>query len=67
MRYATCPLCGMTVIIRCPHCRSNNVDLEDIQSVYNDAGTITEEQLFKCDDCGKPFVRRVIFGRVTYE
>lgn len=66
MRYATCPQCGMTVIIKCPHCRSENVYLEDIQSGYNGSGTITEEQLFKCDHCGKPFVRRVIFGSVTY-
>lgn len=67
MRYATCPTCGITIIIRCPHCHSINVYLEDIQSGYNGlSGTIAEEQLFKCDDCEKSFVRRVIFGSVTY-
>ena len=66
MKYATCPTCGITVVIRCPHCLSINVYLEDIQSGYDDSGTITEERLFKCDHCGKSFVRRVIFGSVTY-
>lgn len=67
MPYTTCPTYGIPEIIRCPHCHSYNVYLEDIQSGYNGlSGPITEEQLFKCDHCGKPFVRRVIFGSVTY-
>ena len=67
MAHATCPHCGTTEIIRCPHCHSDNVYLEDTQSGYNGlSGTIVEEQVFKCDHCGMPFFRRVIFGSVTY-